>query len=154
VALGFGGYLLLNYAVYGTPLAFVQIQSEHWFKSLAWPWEGIRVVVDRLGDSSLENVAILGVAELVAIGLGLIGTVVAVVRFRPSWAWWMAGNWLLFVSTSFVLSVPRYVLAMFPLFAWFALMSERRWLGVGMGVVSIGLLLWFSARFALGAWAF
>jgi hypothetical protein len=66
----------------------------------------------------------------------------------------MGGNWLLFVSTAFVLSVPRYALVMFPLFAWFAVLAERRWVGVAIGAVSVGLLLWSSGRFALGSWAF
>ncbi len=154
VAVGFGGYLLLNYLVYGSPFAFIQIQNEHWFKSVAWPWVGIGGVLERLADPVPENVAILGVAELAAIILGLAGTIVSARRFRPSWTVWMAGNWLLFVSTAFVLSVPRYDIAMFPLFAWFAVLAERRWLGIGIAVVSIGLLLWFSGRFALGSWAF
>jgi hypothetical protein len=154
VAVGFGGYLLLNQVVYGDPFAFLAIQRDHWSKSLAWPWEGISGVVSRLSGDSLEDVAILGVAELAAIVVGLVGTVVAIRRFRPSWAVWMGGNWLLFVSTAFVLSVPRYALVMFPLFAWFALLAERRWIGVAIGGVSVGLLLWFSGRFALGSWAF
>jgi hypothetical protein len=154
VAVGFGGYLLLNQVVYGDPLAFLEIQRNHWSKTLAWPWEGIAGVVSRLGGGSPEDVAILGIAELAAIGLGLAGTMVAILRFRSSWAVWMGGNWLLFVSTAFVLSVPRYVLVLFPLYAWFAILAERRWLGVAMGAVSIALLLWFSARFAIGVWAF
>jgi hypothetical protein len=154
VALGFGGYLLLNQAVYGQPFAFVEIQRDHWSKELAWPWEGIAGVVSRLGSASAEDVAILGIAELAAIGLGLLGTLVALRRFRPSWTVWMGGNWLLFVSTAFVLSVPRYVLVLFPLYAWFALLAERRWVGISVGAVSGALLLWFSARFAIGVWAF
>lgn len=154
VAVGFGGYLLLNLLVYGNPFAFVQIQNEHWFKSLAWPWQGIGGVIGRLGDSDPENVAVLGIAELAAIGLGLAGTLYSVFRFRAAWTVWMAGSWLLFVSTAFVLSVPRYAIAMFPLFAWFAVLAERRWLGITIGVVSVVLLLWFSGRFALGSWAF
>jgi hypothetical protein len=154
VAVGFGGYLLVNQVVYGHPLAFLEIQRDHWSKSLAWPWDGIAGVASRLGGGTAEDIAILGVAELAAIGLGLAGTVVAALRFRPSWAVWMGGNWLLFVSTAFVLSVPRYVLVMFPLYAWFALLGERRWLGIAIGAASLGLLLWFSARFAIGVWAF
>jgi hypothetical protein len=154
VAVGFGGYLLLNQVVYGDPFAFLAIQRDHWSKSLAWPWEGIGGVVSRLSGDNAEDVAVLGVAELAAIGLGLTGTVVAIRRFRPSWAVWMGGNWLLFVSTAFVLSVPRYALVMFPLFAWFAVLAERRWVGLALGAVSVGLLLWFSGRFALGSWAF
>jgi hypothetical protein len=107
-----------------------------------------------LENDEPENVVMYGVTELAAIGLGLAGTVVAAFRFRPGWFTWMTGNWLLFVSTSFVLSVPRYALTMFPLFAWFAQLAERRWLGLVLGGVSVALLLWFSARFATGAWAF
>jgi hypothetical protein len=154
VAVGFMGYLLVNQLVYGQPFAFLDVQRDHWSKSLAWPWDGVAGVVSRLASGSLEDVAILGVAELAAIGLALAATIVAALRFRPSWAVWMGVNWLLFVSTAFVLSVPRYVLVMFPIFAWFALLAERRWLGVGIGAVSIGLLLWFSARFSIGVWAF
>ncbi|HEV7199723.1 MAG TPA: hypothetical protein VGO32_02855, partial [Candidatus Limnocylindria bacterium] len=154
VAVGFGGYLLLNLFVYGDPFAFLQIQSEHWFKSFAWPWVGIGGVVRRLGDPNLENVAVLGLAELATIGLGLVGTVYSLIHFRAAWTVWMAGSWVLFVSTAFVLSVPRYAIAMFPLFAWFAVLAERRWLGIAIGIVSVLLLLWFSGRFALGSWAF
>lgn len=154
VALGFGGYLVLNQVVYGDPLAWATIQREHWSKSLAWPWEGVAEVIRRLPNGELADQLVMGWAELGAILLGLAATVVAVVRFRPSWAVWMAGNWILFVSTAFVLSVPRYTLVMFPLFAWFGLLAERRWLGIAIGVASVGLLAWFSARFALGNWAF
>jgi hypothetical protein len=154
VAVGFGGYLLVNYAVYGNPFEFLRIQSEHWFKALAWPWEGIGGVVGWLENDDPMNSLMYGVTELVGIGLGLVGTVVAALRFRPGWFAWMTGNWLLFVSTAFVLSVPRYALTMFPLFAWFAQLAERRWLGIVLGGVSLALLLWLSARFATGAWAY
>ena len=82
------------------------------------------------------------------------GTVVAAIRFRPSWFVWMAGNWLLFTSTSFVLSVPRYSLTLFPLFAWFAVLGQRRAVGAGLSLVSIGLLGYFASEFAVGRWAF
>ena len=154
VAVGFGVYLGVNYAVYGNPFEFLRIQNEHWFKSLAWPWQGIGGVIGYLSNPDLEDAVMYGIAEMTAIVLGLVGTVVAAFRYRPGWFAWMTGNWLLFVSTSFVLSVPRYTLTMFPLFAWFAQLAERRWLGLLLGGLSVTLLLWFSARFATGAWAF
>ena len=154
VLAGFAVYLAVNYAVYGNAFEFLRIQQEHWYKSLAWPWDGISGVLGWFGDPNSENVVMYGVTELAAIVLGLAGTVIAAFRFRPGWFAWMTGNWLLFVSTAFVLSVPRYTLTMFPLFAWFAQLAERRWLGMAIGAVSVALLLWFSARFATGAWAF
>ena len=42
VGVGFGGYLALNQAIYGTPFQFLRIQHEHWFKSLAGRGTGSR----------------------------------------------------------------------------------------------------------------
>jgi hypothetical protein len=73
-------------------------------------------------------------------------------RFRPSWTAWMAGNWLLITSTGFVLSVPRYALVLFPLFAWFAILPDRwRW---AVALASLVAFVYFSGRFAAGQWAF
>ena len=66
----------------------------------------------------------------------------------------MAGNWLLITSTSFVLSVPRYTLVLFPLFAWLALLTRSRWVAVALGVASVLALGYFAGRFAAGQWAF
>jgi hypothetical protein len=66
----------------------------------------------------------------------------------------MAGNWLLFVSTAFVVSVPRYSLTLFPLYASLALASRRTVLLVALSALSIGGLIYFAGRFATGAWAF
>src|SRR5437762_1061570 len=154
VAVGFAGYLALNLVVYGDAFAFLRIQHDHWFKELAPPWQGISGVIHFITDSSQSIDAIkYGWFELVFIILGLAGTVVAAIRFRPSWFVWMAGNWLLFTSTSFVLSVPRYSLTPFPLFVWFALLGRRPAVAVvGLSVVSAGLLGYFVSEFAVGRW--
>jgi 4-amino-4-deoxy-L-arabinose transferase-like glycosyltransferase len=155
VAVGFVGYLALNLVVYGDAFAFLQIQREHWFKELAPPWQGISGVIHFITDSREPIDALkYGWFELSFIVLGLVGTVVAALRFRPSWFVWMMGNWLLFTSTSFVLSVPRYSLTLFPLFAWFALLGRRPAMAVGLSMVSIGLLGYFVSEFAVGRWAF
>jgi hypothetical protein len=154
VGVGFAGYLALNQAVYGDALAFLQVQSSHWFKSLAPPWQGINGVIGFIRDRDPQRALMSGWMELAFIVLGLLGTVAAAFRFRPSWFVWMAGNWLLFTSTSFVLSVPRYTLTMFPLFAWFALLSRRVEMAVAISLVSLGLLGYFAVLFAQGQWAF
>lgn len=155
VAVGFAGYLALNQVVYGDAFAFLQIQREHWFKELAPPWQGIGGVIEYItGNHDAIEKLKYGWFELAFIALGLAGTVVAALRFRPSWFVWMAGNWLLFTSTSFVLSVPRYSLTLFPLFAWFAVLGRRPAVAVGLSLVSIGLMGYFVSQFAIGEWAF
>jgi hypothetical protein len=154
VPVGFLVYLGVNQAVYGDALHFLFVQEDHWYKSLAAPWVGIGGVIDSILHRQGWESMMLGWMELAFIILGLAGTIYAAFRFRPSWFAWMAGNWLLFVSTSFVMSVPRYALTLFPLFAWFALAgrSSRVWLAITF--TSIILLGFFASRMAVGAWAF
>jgi Dolichyl-phosphate-mannose-protein mannosyltransferase len=154
VAVGFGIYIGLNQVVYGEPFAFLKIQNEHWFKSLAPPWDGIAGVWGWTSTKNPDNALMIGWMELLFVAIGLVGTVHAAFRFRPSWFAWMAGNWLLFVSTAFVVSVPRYSLTLFPLYVSLALASRRTVLLLALSAISIGGLIYFTGRFATGAWAF
>jgi hypothetical protein len=156
VVIGVGAYLALNYAVYGDAFTFARIQDEHWYKHLAPPWVGIGGVWSELFGSDPDRVLMNGWVELGFIGLGLGGIAAsAVMRFRMSWTVWMAGNWLLITSTSFVQSTPRYDLVLFALFPWFAVMAERRpWVGVAISAISVAGIGWFAWRFASGQWAY
>lgn len=155
VGVGFITYLGLNWVVYGDPLAFSQIQREHWFKDLSPPWEGIAGMVGWLGADDPDVALMLGGMELAFTGLGLVATVATAIWLRPSWAVWMAGNWLLIVSTGFVMSVPRYSLVLFTIPVWAAILSTR-WPRAGwvLGAASLAGLAYFGWRFAAGQWAF
>jgi hypothetical protein len=154
VALGFGIYLGLNYAIYGTPFEFLRVQHDHWFKSLAAPWDAVSGAFNWFRSEKADSRLMYGFMELLFVGVALAGTIFAAFRFRPSWFIWMAGNTLLFVSTSFLLSTPRYALTLFPLFVTLALASARTWMLVLLSAVSIGGLIYFAGRFATGVWAF
>jgi len=154
VGVGFGVYLVVNQVVYGEPFAFLRILREHWYKSLAPPWQGIGGVLSWIRKPNADQALTLGWMELLFIGIGLAGTIHVAVRRRWTWFVWMASNWLLFVSTSFVLSVPRYSLTLFPLFVSVALATRRRWLFATLALLSIAGLVYFTGRFATGRWAF
>ena len=67
---------------------------------------------------------------------------------------WMTGNWILFSSVTFFLSVPRYTLTMFPIFILFALLAKNYfWRGV-LTVWSLLFFTLFAILFAHGEWAF
>ena len=154
VGVGFGVYLALNQVLYHDPFTFLRIQNEHWFKSLASPVDAIRSALRWFSSSKPDDRLMYGFMELLFVAIGLVGTIVAAFRFRPSWFVWMAGNLLLFVSTSFLLSTPRYALTLFPLSVALALPTHRIWLLVAVSAVSIGGLIYFTGRFATVAWAF
>jgi hypothetical protein len=150
---GFVGYLLLNKYVTGDAFAFIKLEQQFFSKSLSSPIAGIDNALGSLirppGEAEM-----IGMQELLYITLGLACTVVSWIKLRPSYSIWMTGNWLLFVSVSFVLSVPRYTLTMFPIYILFALLAKRRvWLAA-ITVCSIVYLSFFASVFVRGGWAF
>ena len=155
VGVGFAVYLALNYAVYGTPFEFLVVQHDHWFKSLAWPWDAINSALGWFGPRHTPDETLMyGFVELLFVGIGAAGTLIAAFRFRPSWFAWMLGNLVLFVSTSFLLSTPRYALTLFPMFVALALPTRRVWALAGVSAISLAGFIYFASRFATGAWAF
>jgi Gpi18-like mannosyltransferase len=152
---GFLVYLGVNLAVYGDPFAFSEIQRSHWFKSLQGPWVGISGMLDWTRSPESDTAFMLGWMELLFTAIGLVATVAGAFRFRPTWTVWMAGNWLLIVSTGFVMSVPRYSLVLFGIMAWMAILADRwRVIGSLFAVGSAAAMAYFAWRFGAGQWAF
>ncbi len=153
VCLGFGGYLLLNKHVTGDPFAFTSLMQQFFSKSLSAPWTGIDNAIGSMSRAPSEA-EMISTQEVLFIALGLVCTIVSWIKLRPAYSVWMTGNWLLFVSVSFVLSVPRYTLTMFPIYILFAMLAARRvWLAV-ITFWSILYLSFFASLFVWGRWAF
>ncbi|MBA3355645.1 MAG: glycosyltransferase family 39 protein [Pyrinomonadaceae bacterium] len=153
VPLGFGAYLLLNHQVAGDPFAFLPIRKEFYYISPAPPWTGVREAIGSLSRTPAQA-QIVGVQECLFIALGLACTIASWIKLRPIYSVWMTGNWLLFTSVSFVASVPRYTLTMFPIFFLFAILARRRLWRVIITVWSLLYLALFASLFAWGRWAF
>lgn len=152
---GFGGYLALNYFVTGDPLTFLAYQRENFHRYFRVPWEGILGTYDRISSPKPTDSQMLGMQELTFVAIGLLATIIGWRRLRKSYAVWMSLNWLLFVSTSFVLSVPRYTLIMFPIFILMAQTARRDWqLKVFFIVWSTLYLSLFLTQFVRGWWSF
>ena len=154
-AAGFGVYLLINLKAQGDALAFLRAQDQFWQKSLTWPWVGIGGAWSSVWARAPSEAQMVGWQEFFFVILGLALTVWAWLRLRASYAVWMTLNWLLWTSTHFVLSVPRYTLVMFPAFILFARASRARPLvGAIITVWSLLFLALFVTRFVQGYWAF
>jgi membrane-bound ClpP family serine protease len=93
--------------------------------------------------------AALGLTAVIA---GFIGAYKH--KLRPSYAVYMLLIWMLAVSTSFWISIPRYVLSMFPMFMLFALLSRKKTSTITLTVVSFVALAFFTWLFAAGEWTF
>ena len=156
IIFGFISYLVLNYFVYGSAFAFLEIQREHWSKHLAPPWEGLLGALWGIFWRDPVEKAFVGVAEVVFGLFGLLCIIYAfIIKLRPSYTIYMLLTWLAVASTSYWLSMPRYLLSMFPIFIVFAIIADKR--EAWHYVMTAAFLLFFSfflVLFTQGYWAF
>jgi len=153
VPVGFAVYLLINWRVAGDPFAFLQTRKALFIQSFAPPWHGIREAVLNMRRAP-NQAEMIGAQEVYFAAIGFICTVISWFKLRPLYAVWMTGSWLLFTSVTFLQSVPRYTLTMFPIFILFALLGRNRfWNGV-LTMWSLGWFTFFAILFARLWWAF
>lgn len=150
---GFACYLWLNYRVAGHALMFVSYQKEHWFRNFAPPWTGLRNAFNSMWRSPAEA-HMVGFEELLFALLGLAAVCFCARLLRPSYTIWVGLNWILFTSSAFMISVPRYTLTLFPIYILFARLSLRSFWYEVITVWSLLFLALFAGLFANGRWAF
>jgi len=151
--LGFGCYLLINRQVGGNALAFISARSKYFYISSTWPWIGISEAFGAFQRAPGEA-ELLGTQELLFMAIGAICAFASFSLLRLSYAVWIAGNWLLITSVTFIASVPRYTLVMFPIFILFAKLAKRPLWNVIITVWSLLNLALFAAQFVRWRWAF
>jgi len=151
---GFLIYLGINYQVTGNCFTFMEIERTHWYQSIdplqgltnAWNWSFTATFPDNLTVGSAQ-------IAFAAFGL-LVVTASFLKHFRLSYTVYMLLTWMLSVSTGWWISVPRYVMAMFPMFILFASLSKRKSVTIAATIASTILLCLFTVLFATGLWAF
>ena len=151
---GFFIYLGMNLQVTGDAFKFMEIERVHWSNRFD-PIEGLKAAYYwATGASYPENITI-GIAPLGFAVYGLLIFGLAVwKRMRPSYLVYMFLTWGLAVSTSWWISVPRYIMAMLPMFILLGALSRNKAVN-GAITVAFGFgLCYFTAIFALGWWAF
>src|SRR3989337_60815 len=156
IPIGFIAYLVINYVTFENAFAFLIAQREYWYKSLTPPWRGLLWAWDRMlwegGDPASR--LMVGGAEFMFGIFGLLCTIWSFIHLRVSYGIYMLLTWTAATSTSFLLSVPRYTLSMFPIFILLALGAGRREIHYLITIISLLLYSLFLIIFAQGLWAF
>ncbi len=160
IGLGLLAYLILNYVVAGDPLYFMEIQREHWNKKLDFPYEGFISAWNIMTGKFTLNIdtpsarMLGGPAEIIFALLGLSLTIYSFFRIRLSYCLYALATWIIVTSTGFWLSIPRYTLAMFPIFITLALLGRRKYVNYLIIFISILFYALFLSSFVRFQWAF
>lgn len=156
-SLGAGGllvYLAINLLVHGDPLGFLHVQRSHWYQQAVAPWTPIYQAVRGLLEHASPAHTFILRARLAGFAFALPLLVLAVRRLRtPDWLYGWSGL-VLVLSTSWLISLPRYLLGLYPIFMVLASLTRSPrvlWPTLAAGIVGQS---WFFWRFAVGEWTF
>ncbi len=148
-------YLYLNKIIYGNPFEFQSILASHWQKHLVSPISSIMDSWRIALSGGLTNFTVLvGWAEALAITTSWILVPIAFMKLRKSWAVFYLLSVIMFSSTGFILSTPRYLLSVPPIFVLIALAEKNYLFKLVWRFASIALLICLTILFTRGQWAF
>lgn len=156
VPLGFVSYLGINAAVHGDPFHFLDVQRDHWFQHLVAPWVPVTDALKAMGGTDVTTIETLLVhpARLLAIAFALVVLALGWRSMRWTDRTFSAATMLMVLSASWLISLPRYLLAVYPLFTTMGALGKRRALLWTVAGVGFALQLFLFSRFSRGMWAF
>jgi hypothetical protein len=156
--LGLASFLLVNWLVHRNPLYFLKIESgPPWFQHAVPPWSSIVDAVEEMAHliprqpkTAYWTLFARGAAALFAVVVLVLGRR----RLRVAdqvFAW---GSLLFFLSASRLISLPRYLLPVFPLYAVLAHRTQSRRVFVALVAAGFGMQLFLFGRYSQGSWTF
>lgn len=151
---GFLIYLLLNHSLFGNPFYFLSVLHHNWYKSLSFPWIGIKNSIDYAFQfKSFEEKLVFSQEPLYLLVTFILGCYLFL-KINKSWGLYVLGSFLLFSSTSFILSTPRYIFGLFPIFIALAKLTQNKVVFIILSIYSFVFLCIFTTLFVSGHWAF
>ena len=151
IPLGLVLFMTYLWVLNGDPLYFSHVQS-HWNRQLAAPWTSIGNSFHKIATSVGPQTVAQQILELVFTAL-MIGVLAAGWRkLKASYIAYMALSILMPLCTSSLMSMPRFALVLFPMFAILALWGGRARINNAIVALSLPLLGLFTVLFADWYW--
>jgi Mannosyltransferase (PIG-V) len=151
IPLGLVIYMAYLWVLRADPLYFSHVQI-HWNRHLAPPWVSLANAFGKVLHGSGPQVVANQSLEI-AFTLLMIAVLLGGWRsLRPSYIAYMALSILVPMSTSNLMSMPRFALVLFPMFAILARWGERPWVNNVILAFSLPLLGLFTVLFADWYW--
>jgi len=152
VPAGLFAYMGYLYALVGDPLFFLKIQ-DNWNRHLALPWISIVNTVKEIRAHPLASGGTVNHVIELAFTLAFLAlVVVAFKKLRLSYALYFAASLLMPMSTASLMSMPRFVLVMFPAFMLMAIWGRNPVVNAAIVSLSLPLLGLFTVLFADWYW--
>jgi hypothetical protein len=150
-------YLGINYSLFRNPFAFTAMQREYWTNYAVVPWEPVwNSLKYMLFDPVITA---QGTYVEVARFWGVVAALVLLwmcfkTKLRLSYQAFVWLQFIMVMMSSFLMSLPRYLLCFFPFFIALAKLSDEEDFHQGMLAGSALIMGGFAYLYYVGKWAF
>jgi hypothetical protein len=144
-------YMAYLWVLRADPLYFSHVQI-HWNRHFAPPWESIINAFEKVTTATVGTTVADQSLEIAFTALMIGVLILGWRRLRPSYIAYMALSILIPMSTSSLMSMPRFALVLFPMFAILARWGERPWVNNLILAFSLPLLGLYTVLFTNWYW--
>ena len=144
-------YMAYLWVLRGDPLYFSHVQI-HWNRHFAPPWVSVISAFHKIAVATAGQTIANQAMEISFTALMIAVLVVGWKQLRPSYIAYMALSILIPMSTSSLMSMPRFALVLFPMYAIMAREGERPWVNNLIVAFSLPLLGLFTVLYADWYW--
>jgi hypothetical protein len=151
IFIGLGLYMAYLWVLRGDPLYFSHVQS-NWNRHLAAPWTSVWNAWHKIATAANGQTVANQAIELTFTAL-MVGVLIGGFRkLKPSYIAYMGLSILVPMSTSSLMSMQRFALVLFPMFAILALWGKRPSVNNAIVAFFLPLLGLFTVLFADWYW--
>lgn len=138
---------------YGDLLHFLEVQRTHWAQGLAPPWEPLQVAIESLLAGGNDfTFTFIYVGRIAGVLVALPFLVLAVRRLRLPDVLYGWTSLVLVLSVARLISLPRYLLILYPLFIVGARLARSPRVFIPLVVAGAALQGWLMWRYSVGQW--
>jgi hypothetical protein len=151
VPLGMSLYMAYLWVLRADPLYFSHVQI-HWNRHLAAPWVSVADAFSKIAHATSGQLVAHSCLELAFTALMIAVLIGGWNRLRPSYVAYLGLSILIPMCTSSLMSMPRFALVLFPMFAILARWGDRPSVNNLILAFSLPLLGLFTVLFADWYW--
>jgi Gpi18-like mannosyltransferase len=152
---GLAGYLVVNRVVYHDWFWFLTVQRTHWFQRAVAPWQTLVDAVRALITGPPNNtITFIYWGRLAGFAFAVTLLIAGLRRLRAADSIYAWTSLVLVLSATWLISLPRYLLAIYPLFIVGARLTRARTVFWPVVVLGAGAQAWLFTRYSVGHWTF
>jgi Gpi18-like mannosyltransferase len=147
-------YLFINYVYFHNPFQFMIFQREHWFETFSSPVTGFMGALNSIRGYPLGQWLSWEAPQIFFALFAVLIILFSVRKIRFSYFIYSVLSLVIVTCCSFWLSVPRFVIVIFPIFIILAVMLRRPLYFYSVIFLFLALQVFFLTHFITWQWAF